>query len=330
VNLRARFSSLRPRDRRALRLSLWMLLPTLAIAFVIKPYASLLLASRATLQRDRELLLRESRAVHDLPGDLEVLRSKRQALHTIEPQLFGGSDAITASAELARYVSARAAQNGLRLEQTETETDIDSAAARDFPTAKSAGHTDDELRVTIRARGGILGVYAFLHDMEAGQRLVRVARVDIVRGSTDDTFDGTVTFTATVAGIAVRSAIRDEAGASEHPIVLAGGPMEFSSAPLLPNDPFRPGRLLPNAIAAAAARPDTVMSVSVVAIRLLGTVVRPVGSFALCQLPSDMPRIVHIGERLGELTLIVLEQGHVVFQTSKGTRLELSLSQPRS
>lgn len=99
--------------------------------------------------------------------------------------------------------------------------------------------------------------------------------------------------------------------------------------PLL-NDPFRSGRLLPNDIAAAAARPDTVMPVSVVAIRLLGTVVRPSGSFALCQLPSDVPRIVHVGERLGELTLIVLEQGHVVFQTPKGARLELSLSQPRS
>ena len=105
--------------------------------------------------------------------------------------------------------------------------------------------------------------------------------------------------------------------------------LEVPSQPLL-NDPFRPGRQLPNAIASVAAKPDSVMPVSVAAIRLLGTVVRPTGSFALCQLPTDVPRIVRVGDRLGELTLILLEQGRVVFQAPRGARLELSLSQPRS
>ena len=111
---------------------------------------------------------------------------------------------------------------------------------------------------------------------------------------------------------------------------LTARTMALSAVQPLTNDPFRPGRLLPAEIAAAAITPDTVMPVSVVAIRLLGTVVRPTGSFALCQLPSDVPRIVHIGERLGEMTLIVLEQGRVVFQAPRGARLELLLSQPRS
>jgi hypothetical protein len=39
---------------------------------------------------------------------------------------------------------------------------------------------------------------------------------------------------------------------------------------------------------------------------------------------------VHVGERLGELTLIILEQGRAVFQTPRGARLELALAQPRS
>lgn len=113
-------------------------------------------------------------------------------------------------------------------------------------------------------------------------------------------------------------------------VSLMARTMSLSTVEPLTNDPFRPGRLLPDAIAAAAITPDTVMPVSAVAIRLLGTVVRPAGSFALCQLPSDVPRIVHVGERLGELTLVVLEQGRVVFQSPKGARLELSLSPPRS
>lgn len=331
MNPRSRFSSLQPRDRRALHLGSWLLLPSLAMALVIKPYASALLASRAMLQRDRDQFARESRAVLDLPGDLAMLRAKRQALLAIEPRLFGGSDAITASAELARYVGTRATRNGLRLEQTETDTHIDSTARETLATEKSDGHRAEELRVTIRARGGILAVYAFLSAMEAGPRLVRIERVAIVRGSTDDTFDGTVTCTATVVGIALRSGMPGDAAANGYPIVAAGEPAAFS-APLLPlpSDPFRPGRQLPTEIAAAAAKPDTVMPVSLVAIRLLGTVIRPSGSFALCQLPSDVPRMVHIGDHLGELTLIVLEQGRVVFQAPKGARLELSLSQPRS
>lgn len=95
----------------------------------------------------------------------------------------------------------------------------------------------------------------------------------------------------------------------------------------LANDPFRRGRELSNL---AHAAPDTMPPAGVVAVRLLGTVVRPEASFALCQLSADAPRIVHVGERLGDLKLIQLEQGRAVFQTSRGTRLELSLSNPRS
>jgi hypothetical protein len=40
--------------------------------------------------------------------------------------------------------------------------------------------------------------------MEDGPKLVRVERIDIVRTATDDTFDGTLTLTATVAGLARR------------------------------------------------------------------------------------------------------------------------------
>ena len=98
----------------------------------------------------------------------------------------------------------------------------------------------------------------------------------------------------------------------------------------LTRDPFRSGGLLPNAVANLRPPADTVLPVSVAAIRLLGTVVRASGSFALCQLPPDVPRMVHVGERLGEFTLISLEQGHVVFQAPKGARLELFLSNSRS
>jgi hypothetical protein len=110
----------------------------------------------------------------------------------------------------------------------------------------------------------------------------------------------------------------------------SGEPVRARPAPrILANDPFRAGRALPTEHVAEVA-PDTVLPVSVVAIRLIGTVVLRSGSFAICQLPADAPRIVHVGERLGELTLIILEPGRAVFQAPKGARLDLSLVTPRS
>lgn len=213
MTLRARLSRLQPRDRRALRGGAWILLLSLAMMLVVKPYASALMASRAMLQTDRELLARESRAVAELPRDRQTLHASNQALISLESSLFGGTDPVTASAELARYVSTRATQSGLRLEQTETNTPIDTATVTGKGSARSAGDVD-ALRVAIRARGGILAVFAFLRAMESGPRLVRIERIDIVRGSTDDSFDGTLTFTATVAGLALRKAT-DTTGVAE-------------------------------------------------------------------------------------------------------------------
>jgi len=98
----------------------------------------------------------------------------------------------------------------------------------------------------------------------------------------------------------------------------------------LTRDPFRAGGRLPNELARAAAAPETALPVSIAAVGLLGTVVHSGRGFALCQLPGDVPRIVHLGEKLGDLTLIALEQGRAVFQAPRGARLELTLTKPRS
>lgn len=119
---------------------------------------------------------------------------------------------------------------------------------------------------------------------------------------------------------------------NEITLALAGGATDVSvAARPLPNDPFRPGRqLLDTKERAVIAPSDTLLPVSVANVRLLGTIVRPNDSFAVCQLTTDAPRIVHVGERLGELTLIILEQGRAVFQTPRGARLELALGHSRN
>ena len=135
--------------------------------------------------------------------------------------------------------------------------------------------------------------------------------------------------------LALGSALRAPAPVGVAP---AGAPALVSPLPEAPpgdapevalaSDPFSPDRLLPDD---AAEEPPVVVDADAPArpaVRLLGTVVRGAGGFALCQLSLEPPRIVRVGERLGELTLITLEQGRVVFRAPDGARLELSLSHP--
>jgi len=97
----------------------------------------------------------------------------------------------------------------------------------------------------------------------------------------------------------------------------------------LASDPFSPGRRLRpepsvtrtvSRVATPAPEPPTV--------RLLGTVMRGGSGFAVCQVASDPPRTVRVGETLGELTLIALDQGRATFRAANGTRVELSLTPP--
>lgn len=59
--------------------------------------------------------------------------------------------------------------------------------------------------------------------------------------------------------------------------------------------------------------------------QVLGTAIALDGkNFATCQLGSDTPRIVHVGDRLGEYTVKSIARGRVVFTTSSGNTLDIS------
>jgi len=111
--------------------------------------------------------------------------------------------------------------------------------------------------------------------------------------------------------------------------LLPGAQRDTASPATLASDPFSPDRALPGETEAdPPAPPDTTLSAAADDIRLLGTVVHGSTPFALCQLSSDAPRIVHVGEQLGDLTLISLDQGRATFRARTGTQVELSLSKP--
>ena len=111
--------------------------------------------------------------------------------------------------------------------------------------------------------------------------------------------------------------------------VLPGTQRDSTMPSTLASDPFNADRTLRDeADGDVAARADSAVPAPAAEIRLLGTVVRSSNPFALCQLTPDAPRIVHVGETLGDLTLVALDQGRATFRARTGAQVELSLSRP--
>lgn len=202
---RLRLPPLAARDARAVRVGAWVLLPALVATLVVRPAASALLDARAGVARERALLARERTLVADAALVRERLREARAALDDAAPRLFAGQDVVTASAELARYVGRQATENGLDLEQIETETVLGDAL-QDPHLPSTAARVDTAaapLRVSLRAHGDVVAAVAFLRAIEEGARLLRVERLDIVAASDDETANaGTLTVTATIRGLA--------------------------------------------------------------------------------------------------------------------------------
>lgn len=95
-----------------------------------------------------------------------------------------------------------------------------------------------------------------------------------------------------------------------------------------PDDPFDPDR---GAVVAQAGDPIPVTdaAAAAAAVSLIGTVVRAGGgSVAVCRLGSDAPRVLRIGEHIGGLTLLEVEQGRAAFRDSSGARVALRLATP--
>ena len=202
MTTRFRLPALGTRDKRALRIGGWIVLPVLFATLVVRPLGSAWLDRRAALDQERALLARELRLVADAPRDLELLHAERRALDASASRLFGGAEAVSASAELARYLAREASRSKLDLEEAETETTLDTAA--NLPNGggvATTASTDQALRVSIRARGDIEGIVGFLRALEQGDRLVRIERITITPPD-ENPEDGSLLLTATVSGLA--------------------------------------------------------------------------------------------------------------------------------
>ena len=215
---RLQLPSLATRDKRALRVGGWIMLPVLFATLVVRPVGGAWLDQRAAVARDRALLASELRLVADASHDRELLRAERRVLDASASRLFGGAEAVSASAELARYVAREASESGLDLEQAESETTVDSTGPASLPNGGGvATRTAQPLRVSIRARGDVEEVVAFLRAIEGGTQLVRVERIAITSADESATADGSLLLTATLTGLARLGVATDTAATPASP-----------------------------------------------------------------------------------------------------------------
>jgi hypothetical protein len=179
------------RDRRALRLGAWIVLPALLVALVLRPAVSRLDETRDTLAAERLLLAREHAALADARAADEGSTTQWPAAD----RLFSGRDDVIATAALASYVGGLAEAQDVWVQSASTlEAERDASGVR-------------QLRVSLRAEADVAGVVRLLDALERGRYLVRVADLELVVSPAARSDDGSepLLVRATLTGFAAPS-----------------------------------------------------------------------------------------------------------------------------
>lgn len=190
------WSTMSAKDRRAIILGAVVVLPALVFIYGVRPYQAAMAATRDELETARLALSREKAVVAARPTAPGGQQSADSALTMVEPRLFEGRDDAIASAQLAAYLGSVARRSRVLMQDANTRPS----------TSSSEGIRT--LRVEVRAESDIQGVATFLHNLESGQKLVRVDRLEISRVPGLEERNGfeTLSIAATIAGFAFNAA----------------------------------------------------------------------------------------------------------------------------
>lgn len=186
------WSTMSPKDRRAIILGAVIVLPALIFIWGVRPYRAAMTDTRDELETARVALSREKAAVSAKPTAPGGQQFADSALALVATRLFEGRDDAIASAQLAAYLGGIARRSRVLMEDANT---------RPSTTSPEGIRT---LRVEIRAESDIQGITTFLHNLESGQKLARVDRLEISRvpGLEDKNGYETLSIAATISGFA--------------------------------------------------------------------------------------------------------------------------------
>jgi type II secretion system (T2SS) protein M len=156
-----------PRDRRALALGAALLGAGLAVRVAVMPSIRLAGEMRDQIARERDLLGRERALLAEVKAYPARMPGTERALLDEAPRLFGGADLSTAPATLVNYLSTRALEHRVFVQQSASRP----------PSAVASGVT--RLQVDFRAVGDLEGMLALLRELESGPKLLTVERLTI-------------------------------------------------------------------------------------------------------------------------------------------------------
>jgi hypothetical protein len=189
-----KWSTMNPRDRRAVVLGAVALLPFVLYIWAVRPYVAALNDARDQLETERATLARERAAVAAAKANPQLQHVADSAMRAMRPRLFEGRDDVMASSELAAYLGDVAENSRVWLQDAGTR-----------PAVATADGVRN-LRVELRAESDLLGTLTFIQGLERGEKLVRIDRIDISRAGRVAAEDAEVlSIAATVSGFAAGS-----------------------------------------------------------------------------------------------------------------------------
>jgi hypothetical protein len=148
-----------------------VLAPLLLFRLVVSPYAHTLSTRREQLHVQQSLLERELVLLADVKRYAASMRQSQAAAREVMPQLFlGPDDDVSTTAALAYYVSDRARQNRVFVQQIETR-----------PQAP-AGSGITRVQVDVRAQSDLQGLLSYLRALEQGPKVIQIEHIGIERG----------------------------------------------------------------------------------------------------------------------------------------------------
>lgn len=164
-------ASLSPRDRRALSIAGWILIPSLLYVFAVKPYFGSLATIKEQIEDEQSMLEREQNLAKRLPTLPEEKVRVSNELRQEASRLFVGEDELVATGHLAEYIADLADEYNVNLIQSETRN-----GAAVAPGVRS-------VQVEVRAEGEVYAVMHFLERLESGDKLVRLSNLVLEKSS---------------------------------------------------------------------------------------------------------------------------------------------------
>lgn len=208
-----KWSAMNSRDRRAVTLGVLVLLPFALFIWGVRPFRVALSDARDQLATERATLARERAAIATATQNPQMQHAADSVMRAMRPRLFEGKDDVMASSELSSYLGEVAGRSRVWLQ--------DAGTRPPSPTVDGIR----TLHVEIRAESDIAGALRFIQNLEHGEKLVRIDRIDVSRTrKADDKDSETLAIVATVSGFAVADAA-SVANVVAKPTVAAAPPV---------------------------------------------------------------------------------------------------------